>query len=92
MQSQELARLWTGGRRPTLLLPFLLTQELKHGGEIFTSVTARTHHAVNLMGQGTERDRSLCVGGCVLSESQILEVENKKIASHRCNIVSLIMV
>lgn len=73
MQSQELARLWTGGWRPTLLLPFLLTQELKHGGEIFTSITACTHHAVNLMGQRTERDRSLCVGGCVLSESEILE-------------------
>lgn len=55
-------------------MTLLLTQELEYGGEIFIGVTARTHHTVELMGQGAERHRSLCVGGCVLSEAQILTV------------------
>lgn len=61
------------GGGPTLLLPFLLTQERKNRGEIFTGITTCAHHAVNLMGQGTEGDRSFSVSGCVLSESEILE-------------------
>lgn len=62
-----------GGSLPTLLLLALfLTQELENRGEIFIGVTTRAHHAVNLVGHGAERDRSLCVGGRVLCKAQVL--------------------
>lgn len=56
-----------------LLPPLLLTQELEHGREIFAGVPARTHHAVDLMGQRAQRDGGLGAGGRVLSQTQILE-------------------
>lgn len=78
-RGQQLARLWTGGREAgrlqtllLLLLAVFLTQELENRGEIFIGVTTRAHHAVNLVGHGAERDRSLCVGGRVLCEAQVL--------------------
>lgn len=76
-RGQELARLWTG-LRLTLLLALFLTQELENRGEIFIAVTTGAHHPVYLVGQGTERDRSLCVGGRVLCEAQILKRERGK--------------
>lgn len=75
-RGQELARLWTG-LRLTLLLALFLTQELENRGEIFIGVTTGAHHPVYLVGQGAERDRSLCVGGRVLCEAQILKRERK---------------
>lgn len=70
-----------GGTLPTLLLlAVFLTQELENGGEIFIGVTARAHHAVNLVRHGAEWDRSLCVGGRVLCKAQVLwrERENER--------------
>lgn len=61
------------GWRRKSLAALLLAQELEHGGKIFIGVTASAHHTVDLMGQGAERDGSLCVGGRVLCEAQILK-------------------
>lgn len=76
-RAQELAMLWTG-LRLTLLLALFLTQELENRGEIFIAVTTGAHHPVYLVGQGAERDRSLCVGGRVLCEAQILKRERER--------------
>lgn len=38
------------GVETDILLSLLLTQELEYGGEIFSGVTACTHHTVDLMG------------------------------------------
>lgn len=76
-RGQELARLWTG-LRLTLLLALFLTQELENRGEIFIGVTTGAHYPVYLEGQGAEEDRSLCVGGRVLCEAQILRRERER--------------
>ena len=57
---------------PLHLLSFLLTQELEDGWKILVSVAARAHDSEDLMGKGTQRDGCLCVGGCVLGQTEIL--------------------
>lgn len=57
---------------PLRSLSFLLAEELEDGGKILVSVASRAHDSVDLVGQGTQRDGGLCVGGGVLGQTEIL--------------------
>lgn len=57
---------------PLHSLPLLLTQKLEDGWEVLVSVASGAHDSVDLVGEGTQRDGRLSVGGSVLSQTKIL--------------------
>merc|ERR1719154_75223 len=56
----------------TKLFLILLPQEFESGTEVLLSIPSVVHHPVDLVGQRSQWSCSLCSGGSILSQSQVL--------------------